>query len=180
MPGPKKAFILGVSLTHLVESRDLFFLEAEVVDNIFQWDALKNIGQIKSYDDMFQAIRVLTIQKILKIILSKKFTQNESFLRLLIHVGCFRQNGLVLPQVFLYMERSKNCEKKYIMTVQKKIHLPNSLTHKSENVYNLSDILILDHDVRTYFTDPDIVHFAGSGHRRILKLWGGNLLSRDP
>ena len=57
----------------------------------------------------------------------------------------------------------------------------NSLAHKSENVYNLSDILILDHNVRTYFMDPHkIVHFAGSGHRRILKLWGGNLLSRDP
>ena len=26
---------LEVSLTHLVESRDLFFLEAETVDNIF-------------------------------------------------------------------------------------------------------------------------------------------------
>ena len=35
VPGPKKWIILGVSLTHLVESRDLFFLEAEVVDNIF-------------------------------------------------------------------------------------------------------------------------------------------------
>ena len=34
--------ILGVSLTHLVESRDLFFLEAEIVDNIFQWNVLRN------------------------------------------------------------------------------------------------------------------------------------------
>ena len=34
--GPKKWFILGVSLTYyLVESRDLFFLEAEMVENIF-------------------------------------------------------------------------------------------------------------------------------------------------
>ena len=45
----------------------------------------------------------------------------------------------------------------------------DSLAHKSENVYNLSDILIRDHDVRTYFTDPHgrgkILHFAGSGHR---------------
>ena len=50
-----------------------------------------------------------------------------------------------------------------------------SLAHKSENVYNLSDILIQDHDVRAYFTGPhgrgNILHFAGSGHRRILKLW---------
>ena len=44
-----------------------------------------------------------------------------------------------------------------------------SLAHKSENVYNLSDILIRDQDVRTYFTGPHgrgkILHFAGSGHR---------------
>ena len=33
VPGPKKWLILGVSLTHVVESRDLCFLEAEVVDN---------------------------------------------------------------------------------------------------------------------------------------------------
>ena len=57
----------------------------------------------------------------------------------------------------------------------------NSLAHKSENVYNLNDILIRDHDVRTYFMGPHkILHFAGSGHPRILELWGGNLLSRDP
>ena len=56
-----------------------------------------------------------------------------------------------------------------------------SLAHKSENIYNLSDILIRDHDVKTYFTGPHkILHFAGSGHRRILELRGGNLLSRDP
>ena len=34
----------------------------------------------------------------------------------------FRQNGLILSEVFLHMERSKNYEKKYIITVQK-IHL---------------------------------------------------------
>ena len=59
-----------------------------------------------------------------------------------------------------------------------------SLAHKSENVYTLSDFSIRDHDVRTYFTGPQgrgkIFHFAGSGHRRILELWGGSLLSRDP
>ena len=43
------------------------------------------------------------------------------------------------------------------------------------------DILIRYHDVRMYFTGPHkILHFAGSGHRRILELWGGNLLSQDP
>ena len=63
----KKWPILGIGLTHLVESRDLFFLEAELVDNIFQWNVLKNMRQIKSYDDRFQAIRALTVQKILKI-----------------------------------------------------------------------------------------------------------------
>ena len=55
-----------------MESRDPFFIEAEVADNIFQWDVLKNMRQIKSFDDMFQAIRALAVQKILKIrILSK-------------------------------------------------------------------------------------------------------------
>ena len=43
VPGPKKWLILGVSLTHLVESRDLFFLEAEVVDKIF------SVGCTKKY-----------------------------------------------------------------------------------------------------------------------------------
>ena len=80
VPGRNKWLILGVSLTHLVESRNLFFLETEIVDNIFQWDASKNMRQIKSYDDMIQALRVSTVQKILKIrFLSKKFLQNESF-----------------------------------------------------------------------------------------------------
>ena len=76
--------MLGVGLTHLVESRDLFFREAEIVDNIFQWDVLKNMRQLKCYDDMFRAIRALTVQKILKIrILSQKFLQSESFFRFL-------------------------------------------------------------------------------------------------
>ena len=40
----------------------------------------ENYAADKSYDDMFQAIRALTVQKILNIrILSKKFLQNESF-----------------------------------------------------------------------------------------------------
>ena len=56
------------------------------------------------------------------------------------------------------------------MTSQGSDH--NSLAHKSENVYNLSDILIREHDVRMYFMGPHkILHFAGSGHRRILELW---------
>ena len=84
MPGPKRWLSLEVSFSHLVQSRDLFFLEAEIVDNIFQWDELKNMRQIKSYDDMFRAIRAVIIQKILKIrISSTKFLQNESFPRFL-------------------------------------------------------------------------------------------------
>ena len=72
---------MGVSLTHLVESRDLFFLEAEIVDNIFQWDALKNARQIKGYNDLFQVIRSLTVQKILKIrILSQNSSKVKAFL----------------------------------------------------------------------------------------------------
>ena len=42
-----------------------------------------------------------------------------TLLRLLTHVGFLRQNDLILSEVFLYMERSKNQEKKYIITVQK-------------------------------------------------------------
>ena len=61
----KKWLILGVSFTHLVQSRDPFFCEAEIVDNIFQWDVPENMQQIKNYDDVFQARRALTIQKIL-------------------------------------------------------------------------------------------------------------------
>ena len=65
MPGPKKLIILGVSLTYLVESRDLFFLKAEAVDKIFQWDVLNFMRQTQSYDGVFQAIRALTAQQIL-------------------------------------------------------------------------------------------------------------------
>ena len=45
----------------------------------------------------------------------------ESILRLLTHVGFLRQNGLILSEVFLFMEGSKNQEKKYIITVQKNL-----------------------------------------------------------
>ena len=47
-------------------------------------------------------------------------------LRLLTHVGFFRQNGLIPLEVFLYMERSKNHEKKNIITAQKS-HLPKEV-----------------------------------------------------
>ena len=39
------------------------------------------------------------------------FWRFSSPLRLLTHVGFLRQNGLILSEVFLYMERSKNQEK---------------------------------------------------------------------
>ena len=58
VPRPKNRLILRVSLTHLAESRDLPFLEAEIVDNM---------RQTKSYDDLFQATRASTVQKFLKI-----------------------------------------------------------------------------------------------------------------
>ena len=80
MPGPKKWLILEVNLTHLVQRRDLFFLEAEIVDKNIQWHVLKNMQQIKSYDELVQAIMALTVQKTLKIsIIHKKFLQYESF-----------------------------------------------------------------------------------------------------
>ena len=63
--GPKIWLIIGASLTHLAESRYLFFLEAEIVDNIFHWDV--KYAADKSCDNMFQAKRTLTVQKILKL-----------------------------------------------------------------------------------------------------------------
>ena len=54
MLGPKKWLILEVSLTHLVESKDQSFLEAEVVDNVFQVDVLKIIRQIKVMQTCFR------------------------------------------------------------------------------------------------------------------------------
>ena len=102
--GPKKWLILGVSLTHLVESRDLLFLEEKIVENIFQWDALKNtcMWQIKSYGDMFQAIRALTVQKILKIrIFSPKLLQNGSCFSFA--VKCFDSNYTPRKITFIYI-----------------------------------------------------------------------------
>ena len=46
---------------------------------------------------------------------------------MLTHVGFLQQNGLILSEVFLYMERSKNQGKKYIITVHD-LHDFNSLT----------------------------------------------------
>ena len=46
--------ILGFSLTHSAESSNLFRLEAEVVDNIIQWDVLQNMLHIKSHNGIFQ------------------------------------------------------------------------------------------------------------------------------
>ena len=66
----KKWLTLGVNLTHLIESRYLFFLKSEVVDNIFQWEVLKIRWQIKV--GMFQSIRALTVHKILKTRISSK------------------------------------------------------------------------------------------------------------
>ena len=53
--------------------------------------------------------------------------QNISLLRLLTHVGFLRQNGLILSEVFLYMERSKNQEKKIYHNRAKKFHLPKEV-----------------------------------------------------
>ena len=60
-------------MTHLVESRDLFFLSGS-----------RNSLQQKSYDDMFQAIRALNVQKVLKIrILSQNSCKMKPFSRFL-------------------------------------------------------------------------------------------------
>ena len=88
MPGPKRWLIFGVSLISLVESSDLFFLEARIID---QWDKLKNMWQIRSYDDMFLAFNGFDHSKILKIrILSKKFLENEGFFSF--SLKCFNLN----------------------------------------------------------------------------------------
>ena len=59
-----------------------------------------------------------------------------------------------------------------------------SLAHKSEKVYNLSVLLnskLWRQDVlHGSASRGKIFHFAGSGDRRILELWGGNLQFRDP
>ena len=62
-------------------------------------------------------------------------------LRLLTHVGLFRQNGLILSEVVLYMERSKNHEKNYIITVQKKFTFLRRFDRKN-TVFAISRNLI--------------------------------------
>ena len=56
------------------KQRPIFFLKQKYLRNSFQWDVLKNMRQIKSYDDIFQAIRALAVHKA---------CQNESFFRFL-------------------------------------------------------------------------------------------------
>ena len=48
-------------------------------------------------------------------------------LRLLTHVGFLGQNGLILSEVFLFMERSKSHEKKIYHNRAKKIDLPKEV-----------------------------------------------------
>ena len=62
-------------------------------------------------------------------------------LRLLAHVGFLRQNGLTLSEVFLYTERSKNHEKKYIITVQKNFTFLRRFDRKN-TVFGISRNLI--------------------------------------
>ena len=93
-PGSKKWLILGVNLTHLAESRDLFFLKAKIVDNIFKWDVLKNMRQIESYDDIFGSLG-FDGSKILKIRIfgQKGFCKMEAF-----SVKCFDSNYTGCPK----------------------------------------------------------------------------------
>ena len=62
-------------------------------------------------------------------------------LRLLTHVGLFRQNCLKLSEVVLYMERSKNHGKNYIITVQKKFTFLRRFDRKN-TVFAISGNLI--------------------------------------
>ena len=59
-------------------------------------------------------------------------------LRLLTHNGLFRQNCLILSEVVLYMERSKNHEKNYIITVQKNFTFLTRFDRK--NTINICNI----------------------------------------
>ena len=62
-------------------------------------------------------------------------------LRLLTHVGLFRQNCLILSEVVLYMEKSKNLEKNYIITVQKNFTFLRRFDRKN-TVFTISRNLI--------------------------------------
>ena len=54
-------------------------------------------------------------------------------LRLLTYVGLFRQNCLILSEVVLYMEMSKNYEKNHVITVQKKFTFLRRFDHKKHS-----------------------------------------------
>ena len=62
-------------------------------------------------------------------------------LRLLTHVGLVRQNVLILSEVSLYVERSKNLEKKYVITVQKEFTFLRGFDRKNK-VFGISRNLI--------------------------------------
>ena len=47
------------------------------------------------------------------------------------HAGLFRQNGRILSEVFLYMERSKNLENKYVITIKRKFTFPKGFDSKN-------------------------------------------------
>ena len=63
------------------------------------------------------------------------------YLRLLTHVGLVRQNVLILSEVSLYVEKSKNLEKKYVITVQKKFTFLRGFDRKNK-VFGISRNLI--------------------------------------
>ena len=56
---------------------------------------------------------------------------------MLTHVGFFLQNGLMLSELFLYMERSKNHGKKYIITLQKKFTFLRRFDRKKHGFWNI-------------------------------------------
>ena len=62
-------------------------------------------------------------------------------LRLLTHVGLVRQNVLILSEISLYVERSKNLEKKYVITVQKIFTFLRGFDRKNK-VFGISRNLI--------------------------------------
>ena len=70
-----------------------------------------------------------------KVLFSERPVTEQSYqlqiqLRLLTHVGFFRQNCLILSEVSLKMEMSKNLEKN-VITVQQKFTFRRGLTVKT-------------------------------------------------
>ena len=111
-------------LTSVPNFRHTMFLSVQVIKLLFQDTGFSLPCKVcKSAMSLF----LTEVEDIRQQIFLSKFHENlkggdsifnfdsadNLHLRLLTRVGFFRQNFLILSEVFLYMERSKNHEKKY-------------------------------------------------------------------